>query len=148
MRGPGVEAGKILISSRLGKILITAEQEAKRLKDEYISVEHIILALLAEKGHTATSRIASHFNLNRAEFLKQLISVRGNQRVQGANPESTYEALSKYGRDLVEEARQDKLDPVVGRDSEIRRVIRILSRKTKNNSRTDRRTWGRYNSDR
>ena len=131
--GPGAEAGKIYVSQRLSRILIAAENEAKRLKDEYVSVEHLFVALLAEGEKVPSGRILKLAGINRERFLKTLTEVRGSQRVQSANPEATYEALEKYGRDLVKMARTDKLDPVIGRDDEVRRVIRVLSRKTKNN---------------
>jgi ATP-dependent Clp protease ATP-binding subunit ClpB len=131
--GPGAEAGKIFVSQRLSRLLVTAEQEAKRLKDEYVSVEHLFMALLAEGEKVPTGRILKQAGITRERFLKTLTEVRGSQRVQSANPEATYEALEKYGRDLVKMARTDKLDPVIGRDEEVRRVIRVLSRKTKNN---------------
>jgi len=131
--GPGVEPGKIYISSRLSKLLIGAEKEARRLKDEYVSVEHLFLELIAEGRSTAAGQILSTFGLTRERFLQALIAVRGSQRVQSPQPEATYEALERYGRDLVKIAREGKLEPVIGRDEEIRRVIRILSRKTKNN---------------
>ena len=131
--GPGAEAGKIFVSQRLSRILVAAESEAKRLKDEYVSVEHLLMALLAEGDKAASGRILKQAGVDREKFLKTLTDVRGNQRVQSANPEASYEALEKYGRDLVKMARSDKLDPVIGRDEDIRRVIRILSRKTKNN---------------
>jgi len=131
--GPGAEAGKIYVSQRLSRILVAAENEAKRLKDEYVSVEHLFMALLAEGEKVPSGRILKQAGINRERFLKTLTEVRGSQRVQSANPEATYEALEKYGRDLVKMARTDKLDPVIGRDEEVRRVIRVLSRKTKNN---------------
>jgi ATP-dependent Clp protease ATP-binding subunit ClpB len=131
--GPGAEAGKIYVSQRLSRILVAAENEAKRLKDEYVSVEHLFMALLAEGEKVPSGRILKLAGINRERFLKTLTEVRGSQRVQSANPEATYEALEKYGRDLVKMARSDKLDPVIGRDEEVRRVIRVLSRKTKNN---------------
>ncbi|MDD2309129.1 MAG: ATP-dependent chaperone ClpB [Desulfuromonadaceae bacterium] len=131
--GPGVEAGKIYVSQRLNRILVAAENEAKRLKDEYVSVEHLFMALLAEGEKVPSGRILKLAGINHERFLKTLTEVRGSQRVQSANPEATYEALEKYGRDLVKMARSDKLDPVIGRDEEVRRVIRVLSRKTKNN---------------
>ena len=131
--GPGVEAGKIYVSQRLSRILVAAESEAKRLKDEYVSVEHLLMALLAEGEKVPSGRILKLAGISRERFLKTLTEVRGSQRVQSANPEATYEALEKYGRDLVKMARTDKLDPVIGRDEEVRRVIRVLSRKTKNN---------------
>ena len=131
--GPGAEAGKVYVTQRLSKLLVKAEDEAAHLKDEYVSVEHIFLAFVEEGSSTAAGRILQEFHITRELFLKTLIAVRGHQRVTSATPETTYEALQKYGRDLVQEARSNKLDPVIGRDAEIRRVIRILSRKTKNN---------------
>lgn len=131
--GPGLEAGKVYLTQRLGKVFVKAEEEAKRLKDEYVSVEHLMLAALDGDTKTPLGKICATFNLSRDRFVAALMVVRGNQRVQSANPEATYEALERYGRDLVQEAQKGKLDPVIGRDGEIRRVIRILSRKTKNN---------------
>ncbi len=131
--GPGAEPGKIYITQRLNKILVRAQEEAKKLKDEYVSVEHLVLALIDEGESTVSGQILKRFKLTRDRFLQALMDVRGHQRVQGANPEATYEALERYGRDLVKEAERGKLDPVIGRDTEIRRVIRVLSRKTKNN---------------
>jgi ATP-dependent Clp protease ATP-binding subunit ClpB len=131
--GPGVEAGKIYVTQRLQKLFVQAEDEAKRLKDEYVSVEHITLALIDEGTSTAAGRLLQQFHVTRDSFLAALTAVRGHQRVTSADPETAYEALEKYGMDLVAQARQGKLDPVIGRDAEIRRVVRILSRKTKNN---------------
>ena len=131
--GPGVEPGKIYISQRLSSLLVAAEKEARRLKDEYVSVEHLLMGLVQEDGRSGAGRLLQRFGVTHDRFLKALTAVRGNQRVQSANPEATYEALGRYGRDLVEMVRAGKLDPVIGRDEEIRRVIRILSRKTKNN---------------
>jgi ATP-dependent Clp protease ATP-binding subunit ClpB len=131
--GAGQEAGKIYVSQRLSQLLIKAEDEAKELKDDYVSVEHLFLALLDEGNATPSGKIFETFTLTRDKFLKTLSEVRGNQRVTSENPEDTYDVLEKYGRDLVKSARDNKLDPVIGRDDEIRRVIRILSRKTKNN---------------
>ncbi|MCX7822441.1 MAG: ATP-dependent chaperone ClpB [Syntrophobacterales bacterium] len=131
--GPGIEPGKVYLTQRLGKVLVKAEEEAKRLKDEYISVEHILMALSEEGTTTPLGRILQEFGVTKDAILKALTTVRGHQRVTSPTPEVTYEALQKYGRDLVQEARNGKLDPVIGRDAEIRRVIRILSRKTKNN---------------
>ena len=131
--GPGSEPGKVYITQRLNKLLVKAQDEAKNLKDEYVSVEHLLLAFTDEGRQTPAGRILQEFNITRELLLQTLTSIRGHQRVTSADPEGTYEALQKYGRDLVEEARSGKLDPVVGRDGEIRRVIRILSRKTKNN---------------
>jgi ATP-dependent Clp protease ATP-binding subunit ClpB len=129
--GSGYSQDKVLISQRLAQLMVAAEREAKRLKDEYISVEHLFLQLLDDQG--PVGKMLRGHGLNRQGFLQALTAVRGNQRVVSANPEDTYEALSRYGRDLVAAARDGKLDPVIGRDEEIRRVIRILSRKTKNN---------------
>jgi len=131
--GPGVEPGKVLVTQRFSSLLVKAEDEARRLKDDYISVEHLFLALVDEGGKTGSGRILKQFNISRDRLLQVLTEVRGHQRVTSADPEATYEALEKYGRDLVQEAHKGRLDPVIGRDAEIRRVIRILSRKTKNN---------------
>ncbi|HKR08502.1 MAG TPA: ATP-dependent chaperone ClpB, partial [Gemmatimonadaceae bacterium] len=117
----------------LNKLLVKAQDEAKRLKDEYVSVEHLVLAMFDEPGSSPIGKIFKSLNLRRDEFLKALTEVRGNQRVTSANPEATYEALEKYGRDLTKLAQQNKLDPVIGRDSEIRRCTQVLSRRTKNN---------------
>lgn len=133
VRGPGVEPGKIYISGRLSRILVAAEESAKRLKDEYVSVEHLFAALIDEGDAGAAGRILAESGVTKDGFLKALQDIRGRQRVQSADPESTYEALERYGRDLVALARTGKLDPVIGRDEEVRRVIRILSRRTKNN---------------
>lgn len=131
--GPGYDPTRIFLSQRLSRILVDAEKEAQRLKDEYVSVEHIFIELIKNAPNTPLAKIFSEIGLNRQNFLQALTSVRGNQRVTSASPEGTYEALERYGRDLVKAARDGKLDPVIGRDEEIRRVIRILSRKTKNN---------------
>ncbi|HEY0554549.1 MAG TPA: ATP-dependent chaperone ClpB [Thermoanaerobaculia bacterium] len=131
--GPGVEAGKIYLTKGLQQILVRAEDEAKRLKDEYVSVEHLLLAMVEEGSASPLGRLLTQFGITRDRVLGALTAVRGNQRVTSAMPEVAYEALEKYGVDLVSEARRNKLDPVIGRDAEIRRVIRILSRKTKNN---------------
>jgi len=131
--GPGAEPGKVYVTQRLSQLLVKAEEEARRLKDEYVSVEHLLLVLVEEGAVTAAGRILKDAGVTRETLLKTLATVRGRQRVSSATPETTYEALQKYGRDLVQEARSGRLDPVIGRDSEIRRVIRILSRKTKNN---------------
>ncbi len=131
--GPGVNPGEVRVTQRLSRLLDTAEQEAGRLKDEYVSVEHLLMALLAEGPATAAGRLLQADGVTRDGFLQALTTIRGNQRVTSAMPESAYEALAKYGRDLVAEAASGKLDPVIGRDAEIRRVIQILSRKTKNN---------------
>ena len=131
--GPGVEQDKIYVTQRFQKLFLSAQDEAERLKDEYVSVEHLLLALIGEGDKTPAGRILKQFNITRDNFLSVLTQIRGNQSVTSANPEMAYEALEKYGIDLVAEARAGKLDPVIGRDEEIRRVIRILSRKTKNN---------------
>lgn len=131
--GPGVEQGKIYVTQRFQKLFLSAQGEAERLKDEYVSVEHLVLALIGEGDKTLAGHILKQFNITRDNFLSVLTQIRGNQSVKSANPEDTYQALEKYGTDLVAEARAGKLDPVIGRDEEIRRVIRILSRKTKNN---------------
>ncbi|HEV8629005.1 MAG TPA: ATP-dependent chaperone ClpB [Thermoanaerobaculia bacterium] len=131
--GPAVEAGKVYVTPRFQQVLVKAEDETKRLKDEYVSVEHLWLALLEGGDKTPLGRLFRTLGLDRDRTLTTLQQVRGSQRVTSANPEVAYEALSKYGIDLVEQARRGKLDPVIGRDAEIRRVIRILSRKTKNN---------------
>lgn len=131
--GPGSEAGKIMITQALQGLLVKAGDEAKRLMDEYISVEHLGLALVDSGDTSATGRLMNQFGLTRDRLLKALTAVRGNQRVTSDDPEASYEALEKYGVDLVAQARANTLDPVIGRDAEIRRTIRILSRKTKNN---------------
>lgn len=131
--GPGLDPNRIAISVRLGQVLAAAEERARRLKDEYVSVEHLFLALLEEGGDSPAGRALRQAGITSDRFLEALTAVRGHTRVTSATPEQTYEALSKYGRDLVAMARENKLDPVIGRDEEIRRVIRILSRKTKNN---------------
>ncbi|MEU4131118.1 ATP-dependent chaperone ClpB [Streptomyces wuyuanensis] len=131
--GPGAQPGQVFITQRLAQVLDAAEQEAKRLKDEYVSVEHLVLALVDEGSRTAAGRLLKEFGVTKETFLDALISIRGHQRVTSATPEGSYEALEKYGRDLVAEARSGRMDPVIGRDAEIRRVIQILSRKTKNN---------------
>ena len=124
--------GQLYISNDLNKVLINAEDEAKAMGDEYVSVEHLFLALLKYPS-PGMKKIWSEFGITKERFLQALSTVRGNQRVVSDNPEATYDTLNKYGEDLVEKARSQKLDPVIGRDSEIRNVIRILSRKTKNN---------------
>ncbi len=131
--GPGVEGGKIYVTQRLNRLLIQAEEEAKHLKDEYVSVEHLTLALVREGDRSDAGKLFAEYGITPDRFLEALVGVRGRQRVTSANPEDTYEALERYGRDLVKAAQAGKLDPVIGRDAEIRRVIRILSRKTKNN---------------
>ncbi|MDE7197315.1 MAG: ATP-dependent chaperone ClpB [Lachnospiraceae bacterium] len=127
-----VQGGQIFIGQDLNKVLIGAEDEAKALGDEYVSVEHLFLAMLKHPNREI-KEIFREFGITRERFLQALSTVRGNQRVTSDNPEATYDTLEKYGQDLVEKARDQKLDPVIGRDTEIRNVIRILSRKTKNN---------------
>ncbi len=127
-----VQGGQIFIGQDLNKVLIGAEDEAKALGDEYVSVEHLFLAMLKHPNREI-KEIFREFGITKERFLQALSTVRGNQRVTSDNPEATYDTLEKYGLDLVEKARDQKLDPVIGRDTEIRNVIRILSRKTKNN---------------
>lgn len=127
-----VQGGELRISSDLNKVLISAEDESKAMGDEYVSVEHLFLSLLKHPNR-AMSALFKEYGITREGFLTALSTVRGNQRVTSDNPEATYDTLQKYGTDLVEKARNQKLDPVIGRDAEIRNVIRILSRKTKNN---------------
>ena len=131
-RRPKVSGGQAYIGQYLNKTLLGAEDEAKQMGDEYVSVEHLFLALLKEPS-PAMKDIFREYGITRERFLQSLSTVRGNQRVTSDNPEATYDTLNKYGYDLVERARDQKLDPVIGRDSEIRNVVRILSRKTKNN---------------
>ena len=133
VRGPGAEMGTITISQRVAKAIANAEALAKRLRDEYVSVEHIFAELLREPASTGLGQVAAGAGLSADKFTETMMAVRGPHRVTSANPEESYEALSKYGRNLVEAASKGKLDPVIGRDAEIRRVIRILSRRTKNN---------------
>lgn len=127
-----VSGGKVYISNALNKVLISAEDEARQMGDEYVSVEHLFLSLITNPN-AAVKELFREFGITRERFLQALYTVRGNQRVTSDNPEATYDTLEKYGQDLVEKAREQKLDPVIGRDAEIRNVIRILSRKTKNN---------------
>ena len=129
---PKVEGGQIYVGNDLNKVLIYAENEAKAMGDEYISVEHLFLSML-RKASPEIKKLFKEFNIDRGRFLQALSQVRGNQKVTTDNPEAVYESLSKYGTDLVEQAKDQKLDPVIGRDEEIRNMIRILSRKTKNN---------------
>ncbi len=124
--------GQLYVSNDLNKVLVNAEDEAKAMGDEYVSVEHLFLAMVKQPGR-AIKELFRLYNITRERFLQALSTVRGNQRVVSDNPEATYDTLNKYGYDLVERARDQKLDPVIGRDSEIRNVVRILSRKTKNN---------------
>ena len=129
--GPAVSPDQLYVTARITKLLTKAEEEAKRLKDEYTSVEHVLLAATEDTG--ATGRLFKEFGITRERLMRVLQDVRGSQRITSANPEVTYEALEKYGRDLTQLASQGKLDPVIGRDEEIRRVTQVLSRRTKNN---------------
>ncbi len=130
--GPGMSTQQVHITQRLAQLLTQAEDEAKGLKDEYVSVEHLLLAMLADtKG--GAGRLLQALGLSRNKLMESLQKVRGHQRVTSQNPETTYQALERYGRDLTQLATQGKLDPVVGRDEEIRRVVQVLSRRTKNN---------------
>src|SRR5580698_220646 len=129
--GPGGGPDQVYVTNRITKLLSQAEEEAKRLKDDYVSVEHVLLAATDDTG--ATGKLFREFGITRDRLMRALQEVRGSQRVTTQNPEATYEALEKYGRDLTQLASQGKLDPVIGRDEEIRRVIQVLSRRTKNN---------------
>ena len=129
---PKVQGGELRVGADLNKVLVCAEDEAKSLGDEYVSVEHLFLSMIRYPNKEMKA-IFSEYGITRERFLQALSTVRGNQRVVSDNPEATYDTLNKYGQDLVERARSQKLDPVIGRDSEIRNIIRILSRKTKNN---------------
>jgi ATP-dependent Clp protease ATP-binding subunit ClpB len=129
--GPSGGPDQLYVTARLNRLFAKAEDEARKLKDEYISVEHVLLAVTDDGG--AAGRLLKEFGLTRERFMQALREVRGNQRVTSQNPEATYEALERYGRDLTKLAGQNKLDPVIGRDEEIRRVIQVLSRRTKNN---------------
>ena len=131
--GDTTAAPGLYVTQRLNKLLVKAQDEARRLKDEYVSVEHLVLALFDEPASSPIGRILKGLGLHRDDFLSALTEVRGHQRVTSANPEATYEALEKYGRDLTRLAQQNKLDPVIGRDVEIRRCTQVLSRRTKNN---------------
>lgn len=131
--GPGASHDTILVTQQLNQLLVRAQDFAKRMKDEFVSVEHLFCVALEPPMAPAVAAVVKTMNVSYEEVLKSLNEVRGAQRVTSQNPEDTYEALVKYGRDLVDEARRGKLDPVIGRDSEIRRTIRILSRRTKNN---------------
>ena len=131
--GPGAAPGQVGPAQNLNEALVAASDLAKNMKDDYVSVEHLVLAILGDVKSPVLAKIAKQFGLTKDKILAVLTEVRGSQRVTSANPEDTYEALKKYGRDLVDEAAKGKLDPVIGRDEEIRRVIRILSRRTKNN---------------
>src|SRR5689334_17989536 len=121
------------LSARLRQVTNAAEAEAERLKDEYVSTEHLFLAIAGEGGRPPSARLLQQFGATKDAILQAMTAVRGSQRVTSQNPESTYQSLEKYGRDLTDLARKGKLDPVIGRDEEIRRVIQVLSRRTKNN---------------
>src|SRR5580698_9945183 len=129
--GPAGGPDQVYVTNRITKLLSQAEDEAKRLKDDYVSVEHVLLAATEDSG--ATGKLLREFGITRERLMRALQEVRGSQRVTTQNPEATYEALEKYGRDLTQLASTGKLDPVIGRDEEIRRVIQVLSRRTKNN---------------
>src|SRR5581483_3229952 len=129
--GSGTDASQVYMTQRLGRVLARAEQEAGKLKDDYISVEHVLIAMLDEPG--ASARILREAGLTRDKLMETLVKVRGHQRVSSPNPEATYQALERYARDLTKMAAAGKVDPVIGRDEEIRRVIQVLSRRTKNN---------------
>ncbi|NLH75212.1 MAG: ATP-dependent chaperone ClpB [Verrucomicrobia bacterium] len=131
--GGDTTAQGVYVTQRLNKLLVHALDHAKKLKDEYVSVEHLVLAMFDESHTTGVGKVFGKLGVRKEDFLKALTEVRGNQRVTSANPEATYEALEKYGRDLTRLASQNKLDPVIGRDMEIRRCIQVLSRRTKNN---------------
>ncbi|MEA2443379.1 MAG: ATP-dependent Clp protease ATP-binding subunit ClpB, partial [Thermoleophilales bacterium] len=131
--GSGAAPGQVFVSRNLNQVLDSALAEAKRMKDEYVSVEHVVMAMIDTGSGTGAGRLLREYGVTRERFLQALTEVRGQQRVTSAMPEAAYEALEKYGRDLVQEARAGKMDPVIGRDGEIRRVIQVLSRKTKNN---------------
>ncbi|MCF7552340.1 ATP-dependent chaperone ClpB [Pseudonocardia sp. WMMC193] len=131
--GPGAQPGQVAVTRRLAALLDAADREARRMKDEYVSVEHLLVALADEGSAGGAGRVLARHGVTREAFLAALTRVRGNQRVTSATPEGAYEALTKYGSDLVEAARAGRLDPVIGRDAEIRRVVQILSRKSKNN---------------
>ena len=128
-----IDSSKIFITPALNDVFTKTEEEAASLKDDFVSVEHLFLALLETGKPAALANLFKSFGLDRGRTLSALQSVRGSQRVTSQNPEATFQALEKYGMDLVQRARSGKMDPVIGRDDEIRRVIRILSRKTKNN---------------
>lgn len=132
MTGGARNSEGIYVAQDVDEMLVDAENIANKMKDDYVSVEHIMISMF-DKANKEVKNIFKTFNIEKEEFLKVLKNVRGNVRITTDNPESTYDSLSKYGQDLVEMARNGKLDPVIGRDNEIRNVIRILSRKTKNN---------------
>lgn len=123
----------LYVTQRLNELLVKAQDESRRLRDEYVSVEHLALAMFDESPSSPIGRVIKNLSIKRDDFLKAMTEVRGNQRITSANPEATCEALEKYGRDLTKLAQQGKLDPVIGRDREIRRIVQVLSRRTKNN---------------
>ncbi len=127
------QAGQIYVTPRLNSVLVKASDMAKNMQDDYVSVEHLFLSMLEKSEKNGIGKVSKDFGIDSEKIRQALIELRGNQRVTSANPEETYDALKKYGRDLVDEAKKGRLDPVIGRDSEIRRCIRILSRRTKNN---------------
>ena len=129
---PKVSGGQVYMSNDLNQVLLHGEDEMKAMKDEYVSVEHLFLAMI-KHPNKAVKELFRAYGITRDRFLQVLSQIRGGQKVTSDNPEETYDSLEKYGYDLVKRAREQKLDPVIGRDSEIRNVIRILSRKTKNN---------------
>ncbi|NLD33165.1 MAG: AAA family ATPase, partial [Trichococcus flocculiformis] len=133
LSGPGREPGKMYVTRLMDQVLVKSEDEAKQMKDEYISVEHLFLGIIDASYHTPLETIFLSHQITREKVMQALMRIRGNQRVTTNTPEDTYEALAKYGQELVKEARRNKLDPVIGRAEEIRHVVRILSRKTKNN---------------
>ena len=129
---PKVSGGQVYMSNDLNQVLLHGEDEMKAMKDEYVSVEHLFLAMI-KHPNKAVKELFRAYGITRDRFLQVLSQIRGGQKVTSDNPEETYDSLEKYGYDLVKRAREQKLDPVIGRDSEIRNVVRILSRKTKNN---------------
>ena len=133
IHGEGINSQGVVATRRINEVLIKAEEISKEFKDAYISVEHEMIAIIDMESNTSIGKILKQYNINKNDFLKVLSQVRGSQRVESQDPEGTYEALSRYGTNLVDLAKKHKLDPVIGRDEEIRRVIRILSRRTKNN---------------
>ena len=129
---PQAYGADVRLSPRMKLIVDSAQAEATRLQDEFVSTEHLFVALAAEAGRSPAAQLLQRLGVTKDALYKALTEVRGNQRVTSQNPESTYEALSRYGRDLTDLARSGKLDPVIGRDEEVRRVIQVLSRRTKN----------------
>lgn len=129
---PKVQGGEQYLSKALASALSVAEEQAKKMGDSFVSVEHLFFGL-TEKADGALKKLFAEFGVTQEKFMQELATVRGSRRVDSANPEDTYDVLNKYGTDLVEKARAQKIDPVIGRDEEIRNVVRILSRKTKNN---------------